>query len=147
MLFEYRRTPQTTTGVSPAELMFGRPLRSRLSLLHHCLEAKVLDKQMKQKQNHDVTANCLQRRRKVWIAGLILEKTGPVSFRVESLVDSGLLRCHVDQRFPENDVESEAVIPQPIDNSTDDQNQQDQPPVADVSVRRSTRIRHPDTLK
>ena len=79
--------------------------------MHPCLEAKVLDKQMKQKQNHDVTANCLQRRRKVWIAGLILEKTGPVSFRVESLVDSGLLRCHVDQRFPENDVESEAVIP------------------------------------
>ena len=27
-LFKYRLTPQTVTGVSPAELMFGRPLRS-----------------------------------------------------------------------------------------------------------------------
>ncbi len=168
MLFEYRQTPQTTTGVSPAELIFGRPLRSRLSLLHPCLEAKVQDKQMKQKHNHDVTAKnrlfavgdrvfVRRKGKKVWIAGLIREKTGPVSFRVESLADGGLLRCHVEQirkRFPENEVESEVVIPQPIDpdelqlpdneNSTDDQNQQDQP-VADVSVRRSTRIRHPSS--
>ncbi len=27
LLFEYRRTPHTTTGVSPTELIFGRPLR------------------------------------------------------------------------------------------------------------------------
>ncbi len=39
-LFEYRRTPQTTTGVSPAELMFGRPLRSRLSLIRPDLQHK-----------------------------------------------------------------------------------------------------------
>ena len=30
MLFQYRITPQTTTGVSPAELLLGRCLRSRL---------------------------------------------------------------------------------------------------------------------
>ncbi len=81
-----------------------------------------------------------------------------MSFRIESLVDGGLLRCHVDQirkRFPENDVELEFVIPQPSADPTDpeprlpdsgnlpdDEIQQDQP-VADVSVRRSTRIRHP----
>ncbi len=137
------------------------------TLLHPSLEAKVLAKQMKQKQNHDMTAKNRQfavgdrvfvrkKGKKIWIAGLILEKTGLVSFRVESLVDGGgLLRCHVDQirkRFPENDVELEVVIPQPStdaepqlpnnENLPNDQNQQDQP-VADVSVRRLTRIRHP----
>ncbi len=133
-----------------------------------CLEAKLQDKQMKQKENQYVTAKNRQfavgdrvfvRRKgqKVWIAGLILEKTGPVSFRIESLVDGRLLKCHVDQirkRFPENDVELKVVIPQPsadpIDpeprlpdsgNLPDDKIQQDQP-MADVSVRRSTRIRH-----
>ena len=32
-LFTYRNTPQTTTGISPAEFLFGRRLRSRLDLL------------------------------------------------------------------------------------------------------------------
>ena len=31
-LFQYRLTPQTTTGLSPAELMFGRRLRSHFGL-------------------------------------------------------------------------------------------------------------------
>ena len=31
-LFKHRLTPQTVRGVSPAELMFGRPLRSQLDL-------------------------------------------------------------------------------------------------------------------
>ena len=32
-LFNYRLTPYSTTGVSPAELMFGRRLRSRFDLV------------------------------------------------------------------------------------------------------------------
>ncbi|XP_063923679.1 uncharacterized protein K02A2.6-like [Zophobas morio] len=32
-LFSYRNVPHSTTGVSPAEIMFGRHLKSRLSLL------------------------------------------------------------------------------------------------------------------
>ena len=33
-LFKYRITPQSTTGISPAELLMGRRLRSYLDLLH-----------------------------------------------------------------------------------------------------------------
>ena len=33
-LFKYRITPQTTTGLSPAELLMGRKLRTHLDLLH-----------------------------------------------------------------------------------------------------------------
>ena len=40
-LFKYRLTPQSTTGVSPDELMFGRPLRSQLDLLQPNLQASV----------------------------------------------------------------------------------------------------------
>ena len=32
-LFHYRITPQTSTGVSPTQMLFGRPLRSRLDLV------------------------------------------------------------------------------------------------------------------
>ena len=33
-LFKYRVTPQTTTRLSPAELLVGRRLRTHLDLLH-----------------------------------------------------------------------------------------------------------------
>ena len=33
VLFTYRLTPQSTTGISPGELLFGRRPRSRLDLL------------------------------------------------------------------------------------------------------------------
>ena len=45
--------PQSTTGVSPAEPMFGRKLRTRLDLLQPDLGSKVRQQQAKQKQNHD----------------------------------------------------------------------------------------------
>ena len=47
-------TPQTTTGLSPAELMFERRLRSQLDLLIPSVAARVKVKQQQQKLNHDV---------------------------------------------------------------------------------------------
>ena len=44
-LFQYRLTPQTTTGLSPAELMFGRRLRSHLDLLMPSIATRVNAKQ------------------------------------------------------------------------------------------------------
>ena len=51
-LFAYRNTPHGTTGVSPAQLMFGCPMCSRLDLLRPNLSASVLKKQEYQKQSH-----------------------------------------------------------------------------------------------
>ena len=49
-LFSYRNLTHSTTGVSPAELMFGRQLRSRLDLLKPSLESRVEDNQQRQKE-------------------------------------------------------------------------------------------------
>lgn len=52
LLFEYRRMPHTTTGVSPVELVFGRQLHSRLLLVHPAVQQKVFEKQARQKSAH-----------------------------------------------------------------------------------------------
>ena len=40
ILLRYRTTPHSTTGKSPAEMMFGRNVRTRLDLLHPQLKKK-----------------------------------------------------------------------------------------------------------
>ena len=52
-LFKYRSTPQSTTGVSPAELTFGRPLRSQLDLMRPSVQSNVIHRQEQQKHGHD----------------------------------------------------------------------------------------------
>ena len=49
-LFKYRITPHTTTGIPPAELLFGRCPRSTLDPE---LSNKVENQQQKQKDQHD----------------------------------------------------------------------------------------------
>ena len=56
VLMSYRITPHSTTGIAPAELLFGRNLRSKLDLLKPSADRKrsdVVTKQQVQKQNHD----------------------------------------------------------------------------------------------
>ena len=52
-LFSYRITPHTTTGLSPAELMMSRRLRSALDALLPDVKAKIQQKQLKQKKSRD----------------------------------------------------------------------------------------------
>ena len=42
-LIAYRNTPHSTTGVSPAQLLLGRPLRSRLDLVKPDLNRKMVN--------------------------------------------------------------------------------------------------------
>jgi len=91
----YGITPQSTTGVSPAELMFGRKLRTRLDLIRPEMGNRVRQQQAKQKQNHDIHSKQqdFQEGMSVyvfnnlgtpkWLPGIIQKKTGPVSFVVE----------------------------------------------------------------
>ena len=53
VLFQYRTTPHSTTGITPAELLLGRKLRSRLDLLKPNIGQKVAAKQQQQKNFHD----------------------------------------------------------------------------------------------
>jgi len=52
-LFKYQKTPQTTTGLSPAEMLFGCRLRSHLDLLISTVASRVQANQHQQKTNHD----------------------------------------------------------------------------------------------
>ncbi|KAL5469129.1 hypothetical protein EMCRGX_G030333 [Ephydatia muelleri] len=52
-LFQYRLTPHTTTGLSPAEMLFGRRPCSHLDLLHPDISSKVTQRQDLQKEAHD----------------------------------------------------------------------------------------------
>ena len=103
----YRRTPHTTTGVPPAELLLGRIPRSRLDLLKPDISVRVRDKQRAQREGHDTHAK--QRRFEVdepvfikefpsgkhWVPGIITSIEGPQSYHV-TLIDERVVRRHVD---------------------------------------------------
>ena len=108
VLFSYRVTPHTTTGLSPAELLLGRKLRCTLDSIHPDLNNRVQKKQERQMKDHDKKAK--ERWFKTgdsvltqnfsfgpkWIPGIIESVTGPVSYKV-MLGDGRIVRRHVDQ--------------------------------------------------
>ena len=106
-LFHYCTTPHATTEQSPAELMFGRQLRTRLDLLKPDIGKRVRAHQEHQKRAHDAHSQPreLQPGAQVyaknfgqgppWLPGVIQESKGPVSYTVE-LEDGGVFRRHMD---------------------------------------------------
>ena len=134
-LFSYRLTPQTTTGISPGELLLGRRPRSRLDLLKPHTAERVERKQLEQKEQHDSKSR--ERELNIgdtvfvknyhsgdkWLPGVIQKKTGPVSFVVK-LTDGRVRRCHQDQVrrrsvevSQDDSVDSEILVP-PIEVSS-----------------------------
>ena len=55
-LLQYCITPQSTTGISPAEMLIGRRPRSCLDLIVPDVSNKIQNKQQTQKFNHDQRA-------------------------------------------------------------------------------------------
>ena len=106
VLMAYRTTPQSTTGVTPAELLQGRRIRTRLDMLKPSLEEQVEQKQSRQKSNHDSnrTTAFLKGERVYargfgtgpkWVPATIDEVSGPVSYLVR-LEDDRVVRRHQD---------------------------------------------------
>ena len=104
-LFAYRITPQSITGKSPAELMFGRQIRTRLQLLKPDISHHVMGKQEKQKQFRDhsrkdrlfeavYTRNFGKGEK--WFKGRVVELIGSAMVKVE-LEDHSIVRRHLDQ--------------------------------------------------
>lgn len=130
VLFSYRVTPHTTTGLSPAELLLGRKLCCTLDSIHPGLDRKVMKKQEQQKKDHNKKAkvrwfktgdSVLTQNFSLgpkWIPALIESVTGPVSYKV-MLDDGRVVRRHVDQihmyhqRPDENNKSPQTVYIQP----------------------------------
>ena len=102
-LFRYRVTPQSTTGLSPSQLLMGRRLRTRFDLLHPDVAVRI-DKKNKPAQHEKGT-----RKFKIgdklfaknfhngpqWIPVKVTKVLGPLTYHVMS--DSGITwKRHVD---------------------------------------------------
>ena len=109
-LSQYRTTPNTTTGQSPADLFLHRHVRTRLDFLKPCTTAMVRRKQYLQKDQHDRSAadrsfdadDAVYLRSTAggghkWIPGLVVRQTGPVSYEVRERDSDTVHRRHGDQ--------------------------------------------------
>ena len=127
-LFKYRITPHSTTGVSPAELMFKRRFRCRLDLLHpqDQLGGRVLARQETQKRNYSSSARMLDLHPQSpvavrnyssgpkWLPAVVDTQTGPLSYRCE-LTGGGIVKRHQDQiitRTPEKEPSVPVATPE-----------------------------------
>ncbi|RXN33535.1 putative protein K02A2.6-like protein [Labeo rohita] len=122
-LFNYRITPYATTGLSPAQMLMSRKLRSPFDLLLPDVKTKILKKQQKQKEGHDKT--CKLRSFEVgdsvyvrnysggpkWIPAVVKSCTGPLSYKT-ALGQGQTVKRHVDQmRTRSTDEMFETVLP------------------------------------
>ena len=112
-LLKYRVSPHSTTGVAPAELMFGRKIRTVLDLVRpeKSMKQTVLSKQETQKSNYDASIprqlqlqpespvmvrNYSTISKDRWIPAKVVKQTGPVSYKCE-LPGGTVIRRHQDQ--------------------------------------------------
>ena len=151
-LLEYRRTPQATTGVSPAEL--GSKLRTRLDLLRPSLSSNVEAKaekwpRVRERRAPDDGTPVMVRnygQGTPWIPGTVVKTRSPHSIMVQT--QNGLAHRHPDQLrkatsqsvTPDHDDDDWQITPLQPNND-----QIIQPP--EQPIRRSQRERHvPDRL-
>ena len=106
-LFQYRLTPHTTTGTSPAELLMGRKPCSTLDLIKPNIADRVRRNQQKQKAEHD--RGTVHRSFKIgtpvfvknftsgptWLPGMVIKTKGNCSYHVE-LSDGRIICWHGD---------------------------------------------------
>ncbi|XP_054711181.1 uncharacterized protein K02A2.6-like [Uloborus diversus] len=108
-LFDYRNTPHTTTGETPAKLMFVRALRTRLDLLRPGLEERGKNHQTDQERNYrgkcrkgfELGENVMVRnyrdRNEKWVEALVLDKIG-YSVYLCKIKETGVVwKRHIDQ--------------------------------------------------
>ena len=156
-LFRYRITPHPTTGRTPSEMLMGRRLRSRLSLILPNAAPKVHRAQESQKKNHDsgcrlrtfnladpvFVKNFGKTPSPLWLSGIISEKTGPLSYRI-TLDDNRVIQRHVDHIRSKTNTQTE---PSDFDNISIPMSTPSpapiSPPQSPPAPRRSTRAQKP----
>lgn len=107
ILFNYRSTPQGTTGETPAKLLMNRQLKSRLSLLKpnyeelmdsKCVKQECANKGRRNKRfeiSEKVYARNFRPSGSNWLPGTIVQTSGPVSYVVR-LENGCYIRRHLD---------------------------------------------------
>ena len=130
VLFSYRTTPHSTTGVTPAELLFGRSLQTWFHKLYPN-QSLVVKEQRRQKEAHDNGTRWreFQKGEEVyvrnlipggvpWFQGQAAEITGPASYRVFVCESNLIWRRHVDHIWPRYDLEQTSpgapLLPFPV---------------------------------
>ena len=115
-LFAYRNTPHGTTGASPAQLMFGHPMSSRLDLLRPHIAARVVKKQEYHKEYHENEKTSIQFEpgHKVyiknfsgsgprWLPGTVSRRVGKVFYEVST--EEGItMKRHKNQLRPRTEL-------------------------------------------
>lgn len=128
-LLSYRTTAHGTTDAPPCMLLMGRSLRTRLDMLRPDTGARVLEKQVQQKQQHDTHAyeRTLHIGQSVvarafsgssrWLPGVVTRQLGPLTYLIQ-LTDGTVWRRHLDQLRARGDAseieptEGETELPQ-----------------------------------
>ena len=107
-LFNYRNTPNATSGVSPAEMFLKRTPRNKLTFLIPSFADKLANKQSTSKSFEDrkrgperyfgvgekVLVKSIRNDKIKWFSGVILQVLSPVTYTVA--VGDERRRCHTD---------------------------------------------------
>src|SRR5277367_3572717 len=102
-LFSYRTTPHTTTGKTPAYLMFRRELRTPLAAVIPTEDSKVDQSQERQNKDtgiREVRAFAKDDRvyakiGKDWIPGIVIKHQAPMTYSIR-LDSDRVVKCHTD---------------------------------------------------
>ena len=121
-LFKYRRTPHSTTGISPAELLLGCRPHSHFDFMLPNLASKIRSKQLAQKVQHDkkskprtlkIGSNVLVHNFSTgpeWLFGTIVNTKGPLSYIVK-LSDGRYFKRHIDHLRKTDITDHYATVP------------------------------------
>lgn len=129
-LMTYRITPHATTGETPAKLLIGRNLRTRLDLLKPDTSSRVRQKQDNMKLSRHTGSKVRMftmgqsvmvrdyRGKIPWIHATVMSSLGPLTYQVKT-DEGGVWRRHVDQmrKSSENYTESTATVTAPTERS------------------------------
>ena len=163
-LFHYRTTPHSTTGLTPAEMLMGRPLRTHLDLLKPDIKARVETAQEAQKRYHDKRGaknRSFSEGDQVfvqnfgagpkWIAGTVTSRQGPLTYKIE-LENRQICRRHIDhirtrtvtlENTPTDNLPPIVLDVPGAPESNDNTNEPMENRAPDIPLRRSTRFRQP----
>ena len=102
-LLRYRTTPHPVTGKTPAEVIFGRQVRTRLDLLHTS-QKETQKRQRQEREKGKETTRKFEAGEPIWmrnysgtekwIPGVVSLKSGPLSYTVSA--NGQQHRRHID---------------------------------------------------